>query len=92
MNHSNKDGKPSAENEEGSLLIKENTHQSSTHSTQSEARVSQGWAGVRKAAREGKETKFTALLHHLDTTLLRDSFYALKHKAAPGVDGTTWAE
>jgi RNA-directed DNA polymerase len=92
MNHSNKDGKPWAESEEGRTLIKENTHQSSTHSTQSEARVSQGLAGVRKAAREGKETKFTALLHHLDITLLRDSFYALKPKAAPGVDGITWAE
>ena len=65
MNHSNKGGKPSAESEEGRPLIKENTHQSSTHSTQSEARVSQGLAGVRKAARERKEMKFTALLHHL---------------------------
>jgi RNA-directed DNA polymerase len=92
MNHSNKDGKPLAERGEGRTLIKENTHQSSTHSTQSEARVSQGLAGVRKAAGEGKETKFTALLHHLDITLLRDSFYALKPKAAPGVDGITWAE
>jgi group II intron reverse transcriptase/maturase len=36
--------------------------------------------------------KFTALLHHLTVTLLRDSFYALKRKAAPGVDGVTWQE
>jgi retron-type reverse transcriptase len=49
-------------------------------------------AGVRKAARERKETKFTALLHHLTVDLLRESFYALKRKAAPGVDGTTWQE
>src|SRR5215831_4553048 len=62
MNHSNKSGQPSAESEEGRPLIKENTHQSSTLSTQSEARVSQGLAGVRKAARERKEMKFTALL------------------------------
>jgi hypothetical protein len=55
MNHSNKDGRPSAEGEEGRPLIKENTHQSSTHSTQCETRVSQGLAGVRKAARERKE-------------------------------------
>ena len=74
MNHSNKDGQPSAESEEGRTLIKENTHQLSTHSTQSEARVSQGLAGVRKAARERKEMKFTALLHHLTVDLLRDSF------------------
>ncbi|MFN9459079.1 MAG: group II intron reverse transcriptase/maturase, partial [Acidobacteriota bacterium] len=67
MNHSNKSGKPSAESEEGRPLIKENTHQSNTLSTQSEAGVSQGLAGVRKAARERKEMKFTALLHHLTT-------------------------
>jgi hypothetical protein len=84
MNHSNKSGQPPAESEEGRPLIKENTHQSSTHSTQGEARVSQGLAGVRKAARERKEMKFTALLHHLTVTLLRESFYALKRKAAPG--------
>ncbi len=93
MNHSNKSGKPPAESEEGRPLIKENTHQSSTLSTQSEARVSQGLAGVRRAAREQqKEMKFTALLHHLTVALLRDSFYALKRKAAPGVDGITWQE
>ena len=60
MNHSNNGGKPPAESEEGRPLIKENTHQLSTHSTQSEVRVSQGLAGVRKAARERKEMKFTA--------------------------------
>src|SRR5450631_1410944 len=92
MNRSNKDGKPSAEGEEGRPLIKENTHQSSTPSTQSETRVSLGLAGVRKAARERKELKFTALLHHLTVALLRDSFYALKRKAAPGVDGVIWKE
>ena len=86
MNHSNKSGQPPAESEEGRPLIKENTHQLSTHLTQSEVRVSQGLAGVRRAARERKEMKFTALLHHLTVALLRDSFYALKRKAAPGVD------
>ena len=89
MNHSNKSGKPQAESEEGRPLIKENTHQSSTLSTQSGIRVSQGLAGVRKAARDRKEMKFTALLHHLTVALLRESFYALKRRAAPGVDGVT---
>jgi group II intron reverse transcriptase/maturase len=54
--------------------------------------VSQGLAGVRKAARESKELKFTTLLHHLSVDLLRVCFYAMKRKAAPGVDGVTWAE
>ena len=35
MNHSNKDGKSSAESEEGRLLIKENTFPSGTFPTQS---------------------------------------------------------
>ena len=32
------------------------------------------------------------MLHHLTTSLLRDSFYALQRKASPGVDGVTWQE
>ena len=90
MNRLNKGGKPLAEGEEGRPLVKENIHQSSTHSTQSGARVSLGLAGVRKAAKGKKGMKFTALLHHLTIGLLRDGFYALKRKAAPGVDGVTW--
>ena len=92
MNHSNNDGRASAEEGEGRPLIKENTPQSNTHPTQRGARVSQGLVGVRKAAREHQEMKFTALLHHLTVELLRESFYALKRKAAPGVDGLTWQE
>src|SRR3989442_15461925 len=92
MNHSNKDGEPSAESAEGRPLIKENACQPNTYSTQSGKGVSHGLAGVRKAARENKEMKITALLHHLTVDLLRESFYSLKRKAAPGVDGVTWQE
>ena len=92
MNHSNKIEQSMAEGEEGRPLIEENTHQVSTRSTQSGIRVSQGLAGVRKAAKEQKEMKFTALLHHLTVDLLRNSFGSLKRKAAPGVDGVTWQE
>ena len=92
MNHSNKDERPLAENEEGRPSIKENAGQAHTYPTQSGDRVSQGLAGVRKAAREHKEMRFTALLHHLTIDLLRESFYSLKRKAAPGVDGITWQE
>jgi len=92
MNHSNKDGKPLAESGEGRPPIKENVRQPNTNPTQSGKAVSQGLPGVRKAARENKEMKFTALLHHLTIALLRESFYSLKRKAAPGVDGVTWQE
>jgi RNA-directed DNA polymerase len=92
MKPSNKDGSTSAEKAEGRPLIKENPPPPHTYPTQSGARVSQGLAGVRKVAKESQETKFTALLHHLTIDLLRESFYALKRKAAPGVDGVRWQE
>jgi RNA-directed DNA polymerase len=44
-----------------------------------------------KQQRREKE-RFTALLHHLSVALLRESFYALKRQAPPGVDGVTWQE
>jgi len=92
MNHSNKDGTSPAESGEERPLIEENAGQPNTYPTQSGKGVSQGLAGVRKAAKENKEMKFTALLHHLTVDLLRESFYSLKRKAAPGVDGVTWQE
>ena len=92
VNQSNKDERLLAEIEEGRPLIEENTFQPDTRSTQSEASVSQGLAGVRKAARENKEMRFTSLLHHVSVDLLRAGFHSLKRRAAPGVDGVTWQE
>src|ERR1700704_885965 len=65
MNRSNNHGQPWAESGEGRPLIEENTHQPHTSSTQREIRVSQGLPGVRKAAKDRKGMKFTALLHHV---------------------------
>jgi hypothetical protein len=70
MNHSNEDKRPLAESEERRPSIKKNAHQPHTYPTQSGKGVSQGLASVRKAAREHKETRFTALLHHLTVDLL----------------------
>ena len=91
MNQPNKEGKPSAEAGEGRAQTKENIVQSRMPPTQSGKRMSQGLNGVRRAARERKQERFTALLHHLSLELLRDSFYALKRQASPGVDGVTLA-
>ena len=52
--------------------------------------VSQALERVRQAARRGKKEKFTSLLHHVDTAMLRTAFYAMKRDAAPGVDGMIW--
>jgi retron-type reverse transcriptase len=92
MNQPNKGEAFLAEVGEGRARTKENIVQSNTSPTQSGERVSQGLSGVRQAARERKQERFTALLHHLTVGLLRDSFYALKRQAAPGVDGVTWKE
>jgi len=88
----NKEGQPLAEAVEGRRRPKENDAQSNTLPTQSGERVSQGLSGVRRVARVRKQEQFTALLHHVTISLLRESFEALKKNAAPGVDGVTWRE
>ena len=89
MNQPNKEGQPSAEVGEGRAQTKENIVQSNMHPTQSGKRVSQGLGGVRQAAKERKQERFTALLHHLNVDLLRDSFYALKRQ---GCAGSGWRD
>src|SRR6202166_4739001 len=92
VNQPNNEGQPSAEAGEGRAQIEENTVQSHMRPTQSGKRMSQGLHGVRQAAKERKQERFTALLHHLSVGLLRDSFYALQRKASPGIDAVTWQE
>ena len=92
VNRPNKEGQPLAEAGEGRAQTEENVEESYTNPTRSGKRVSQGLQGVRRAAKERRQERFTALLHHLTVDLLRESFYALQRKAAPGVDGVTWQE
>src|SRR5215468_10535460 len=92
VNQLNNEEQSSAEVGEGRTQSKENIVQSHMHPTQCGKRVSQGLSGVRQAARDRKQERFTALLHHLSVGLLRDSFYALRRLASPGVDGVTWEE
>ena len=47
---------------------------------------------VRRAATTDREARFTALLHHVDVDRLRAAYWALKPKAAAGVDGVTWVD
>src|SRR5712664_727231 len=92
VNQSNREAQASAEAGEGRAQIKENIVQSHMRPTQSGERMSQGLHGVRQTAKGRKQERFTALLHHLSVGLLRDSFYALKRQASPGIDGVTWQE
>jgi len=77
---------------EGRPVTKENIMEPNTQPTQSGKRVSQGLHGVRQRAKGNKQERFTTLLHHVTPQLLEESYYALKRKAAPGVDGVTWQE
>ena len=88
----NKAGQPAAEAVERKAGTKGNTGQQSTRRTQIRESVSQALERVRIAARQRKKEKFTALLHHISVETLEAAFYALKRKAAPGVDGVTWQE
>ena len=85
-------GTPEAEAVEGNPLTKENAAQSNADRTQSRETASSGLRRVRQAAQGGTHQQFTALLHHLTVDRLRQSYYALKRAAAPGVDGVSWDE
>lgn len=86
----NNAGKPAAEWAEPRTGTKRNTGQPHTCRAQNRASVSPGLDRVRQAARQRKQERFTALLHHVTIDRLRESFFALKRNAAPGVDGVTW--
>ena len=88
----NKAGQPAAEPVEPRPGTKGNAEQQSMHRTQGRARMSHALGRVRKAARQRKKDRFTALFHHINVDTLRTAFYALKRKAAPGVDGVTWQD
>jgi retron-type reverse transcriptase len=86
----NNAGQPAAEPVEPRAGTKRNAGEQSTYGTQCRARVIQALARVRKAAKQRKKEKFTALFHHLSVDLLREAFLELKRDAAPGMDGLTW--
>ncbi len=89
---SNKGGDP-AETVEERGVAKGNVNKNPVCRTPSRnKRASMGLEGVRIAAHRDKELRFTALLHHITPTLLVESFYALRHDAAAGVDAVTWQD
>src|SRR5258708_25497267 len=85
-------GQPATELVEPRPGTKGNAGQQRTHRTQSRVRVTQALDRIRKAARQRKREPCTALLHHINVDDLRTAFYALKRKAAAGVDGMTWGD
>ena len=90
MKRSNNEGVPSAETVEGRTSPKGNGGQTAAARTLRRDTASNGLAAVRQAARRSKTVRFTALLHHITTDLLKRSYLALARDAAPGIDGVTW--
>jgi RNA-directed DNA polymerase len=83
---------PTAEAMEGRRPTEGNTMQTAASRTQSRLDALDALDRVREAARRDRRARFTALLHHVTVERLQEGFYALKHEAAPGVDGVTWEQ
>ena len=81
-----------AESVERRAGAKGNVNQLSTRRAQDRESVSQALGRVRKAARQRKKERFTALYHQLSLPMFRTAFFALKREAAPGVDGVRWRD
>ncbi len=52
--------------------------------------MSSGPVRVREVAVRDKEARFTALLHHVTVSRLRQAYRAISPKASPGAVGVTW--
>jgi RNA-directed DNA polymerase len=85
------DGKPSsAEGVEGRGLAKRNAKKHPKDRTQRRVALPEKLQRIRQASKK-KGDPLTALLHHVySTETLKEAFYSLKHKSAPGVDKVTW--
>ena len=88
----NKAGRPAAEPVERRAGTKGNADQQSTRRAQDRESVSSALDRIRQVARQRKKERFTSLFHHINLSLLRMAFFALKRDAAPGVDGLTWKD
>jgi group II intron reverse transcriptase/maturase len=87
---SNKEALASAETVEGRASPKGNGGQATAVRTPSRGIASSRLEAVRQAARQSRDVRFTALLHHITIDLLKQSYNTLKRDAAPGIDGVTW--
>jgi RNA-directed DNA polymerase len=87
----NKTGRPVAELAEGRRPAKGNTYDPTRPGPSAGQDVPSGLEGVREVARKDKDARFTALLHHLNLSLLYKAYFELNPKAAVGVDQVSFA-
>jgi RNA-directed DNA polymerase len=88
----NKPGLPGAEVVEGRGPAEGNTASETRPGRSAGQRVSSDLDRVRQVAREDKDVRFTALLHHVTVDRLREAYRAISPGAAAGVDGVTWRD
>src|ERR1017187_7270137 len=81
-----------AEVVEGRGPAKGNTASESRPGRSAGMGVSSNLDRVRQLARQDKEVRFTALLHHVTVDRLREAYRAISPNAAAGVDGITWRD
>ena len=86
----NKATKVAAEAVEGRGLAKGNAASQTRPGRRAGGDAPSGLDRVREAARRDRNTRFTALLHHVDLARLEAAYWAVNPKAATGVDGVTW--
>jgi RNA-directed DNA polymerase len=86
----NKAVRTAAESVEGRSGTEGNARMQSTVRTQSREAVSQAQNRIREAVNRNRKEKLTALLHHINTDILRAGFLSLKKSASAGVDAMTW--
>lgn len=79
-----------AEQVEPRAGTKENADQQNMCRAQNRESMTSALDRIRNAAGQRKKEKFTTLLHHITPEVLREAFFAIKRKAAPGADGVTW--
>ncbi len=88
----NKPAEAGAEVVEGRGLPEGNTARETRPGRSAGPGVSSDLDRVRQLAREDRDVRFTALLHHVDVDRLREAYRAISPDAAPGVDGVTWRD
>lgn len=93
-NSPNKRASARAEEKEGRQPAQGNAPQSPMPRTQGrEESMSMALERIRLAARRDKKIKFTSLYHHVYAVAhLREAYFHLNRKAAPGEDGKTWQQ
>ncbi|MGI6551158.1 MAG: group II intron reverse transcriptase/maturase [Syntrophomonadales bacterium] len=81
-----------AEALEGRPVTKGNSEDMAASCTQRQGEALTKLNRIREAAHRDKNLRFTTLMHHITTELLRNAYMALKRNAAPGIDEMTWRQ